>query len=52
MKKALALGTKDAHLLFHASMIATANGDLDGGKQFLQRAAKVNPHYNAFHVHR
>ena len=52
MKKALALGTKDGHLLFHASMIATANGDLGQGKQFLQRAAEVNPHYNAFHVHR
>lgn len=52
MKKALALGTKDGHLLFHASMIATANGDLGQGKQFLQRAAEVNPYYNAFHVHR
>ena len=52
MKKALALGTKDGHLFFHASMIATANGDLGQGKQFLQRAAEVNPHYNAFHVHR
>ena len=52
MKKALELGTKDAHLLFHASMIATANGDLAGGKDFLHRAAEVNPHYNSFHVHR
>jgi tetratricopeptide (TPR) repeat protein len=52
MKKALALGTKDSHFLFHASMIAIANGDLAEGKQFLQRAAEVNPHYNAFHVHR
>jgi tetratricopeptide (TPR) repeat protein len=52
MKKALALGTKDAHLFFHASMIATGNGDLAQGKEFLHRAADVNPHYNAFHVHR
>jgi tetratricopeptide (TPR) repeat protein len=52
MKKALVLGTRDAHLFFHASMIATGNGDLAQGKEFLQRAAEVNPHYNAFHVHR
>lgn len=52
MKKALALGTKDSHLFFHASMIATANGDLARGKEFLLRAGEVNPHYNSFHVHR
>ncbi|HEY2144315.1 MAG TPA: tetratricopeptide repeat protein [Candidatus Udaeobacter sp.] len=52
MKKALALGTKDSHLFFHASMIATASGDLAEGKTFLRRAAEVNPHYNDFHVHR
>ena len=52
MKKALVLETKDSHLFFHASMIATANGDLAGGKEFLRRAAEVNPHYNSFHVHR
>jgi tetratricopeptide (TPR) repeat protein len=52
MKKALALGTKDAHLFFHASMIATGNGDLGRGKEFLRRAAEVNPRYNTFHVHR
>jgi tetratricopeptide (TPR) repeat protein len=52
MKKALAVGARDAHLFFHASMIATGNGDLALGKEFLQRAAEVNPHYNAFHVHR
>ena len=52
MKKALVLGTKDSHLLFHAGMIATATGDLAKGKEFLEKAAAVNPHYNAFHVHR
>ena len=52
MKKALALGTKDAHFFFHASMIATAKGDLAPGKEFLRQAAEVNPHYNNFHVHR
>jgi tetratricopeptide (TPR) repeat protein len=52
MKRALILGTKDSHLLFHASMIATATGDVAKGKEFLEKAAAVNPHYYAFHVHR
>ena len=52
MEKALAAGTKDAHLLFHAGMIATASGNPARGKEFLQRAGEVNPRYNAFHVHR
>ena len=52
MKKALAEGTKDGHLYFHASMIFSAKGDLARGKEFLHHAAGVNPRYNAFHVHR
>ena len=52
MENALAAGTKDAHLFFHAGMIATASGNPARGKEFLQRAGEVNPHYNAFHVHR
>jgi tetratricopeptide (TPR) repeat protein len=52
MKQVLAQGTRDSHLFFHAGMIATANGDLPQGKEFLKRAATVNSHYNAFHVHR
>jgi tetratricopeptide (TPR) repeat protein len=52
MKTALAEGTKDAHLFFHASMIFSANGDLARGKEFLRRAAETNPHYNSFHEHR
>jgi len=52
MKTALAEGTKDAHMVFHASMIFSANGDLARGKEFLGRAAEINPHYNSFHEHR
>ncbi len=52
MDKALAEGTKDAHLYFHASMIFSAKGDLARGKEFLRHAAEVNPRYNAFHMHR
>ena len=52
MERALALGTKDAHLLFHAGMIAIAGGNPERGKEFLRHAGEVNPRYNAFHVHR
>ena len=52
MEKALSEGTKDAHLYFHASMIFSVKGDLARGKDFLRRAAEINPRYNAFHVHR
>jgi tetratricopeptide (TPR) repeat protein len=52
MKTALAEGTKDAHLFFHASMIFSANGDLTRGKEFLRRAGEINPRYNSFHEHR
>ncbi len=52
IKTALAEGTKDAHLFFHASMIFSANGDLARGKEFLRRAAEINPRYNSFHEHR
>jgi tetratricopeptide (TPR) repeat protein len=52
MKLALALGTQDAHLLFHAGMIFSRAGELDRGRELLKQALKVNPSYNSFHVHR
>ncbi len=52
MERALALGTKDAHLLFHAGMIFSRAGDLTRGRALLQEALSVNPRYNSFHVHR
>lgn len=52
MEKALSKGTKDGHLYFHAAMIFSVKGDLARGKDFLRRAAEVNPRYHAFHVHR
>ncbi len=52
IKQALAAGVKDAHLFFHAAMIHLAAGRTGEGKQFLKRAAEVNPRYEAFHVHR
>ena len=52
MREALAHGVKDAHLLFHAAMIHLAAGRTEEGKRFLQQAAEINPHFDAFHVHR
>jgi tetratricopeptide (TPR) repeat protein len=49
---ALASGTKDAHILFHAGLIFLAAGDAAKGREFLDRAARVNPRHMAFHVHR
>lgn len=52
MNQALATGVRDARLYFHAAMIHLAAGQTDEGRQFLQRAAVINPRYEAFHVHR
>jgi len=50
--RALATGTRDPHLLYHAAMIRNGVGDLAGGRELLRRAAESNPRFNAFHVHR
>ena len=50
--KALATGTRDPHLLYHAGLVRTAAGDTAGGKAALLAAAAVNPKFNTFHVHR
>jgi tetratricopeptide (TPR) repeat protein len=52
MRAALARGTVDAHLFFHASMIGAAAGHAEEGRSYLQRAAAVNPEYTRFHAHR
>jgi tetratricopeptide (TPR) repeat protein len=52
IERALATGTKDAHILHHAGMIFMSAGDLARGKAELQRAAASNPRYHSFHVHR
>jgi len=52
IRKPLAAGVVDAHLFFHAAMISVAAGRRDEGTRLLQRAADVNPRYDAFHVHR
>jgi tetratricopeptide (TPR) repeat protein len=52
MDKALALGTKDGHLLYHASLIYYRAGDGAKARDCLLRAGQVNSKFNEFHVHR
>jgi tetratricopeptide (TPR) repeat protein len=52
MEKSLALGTRDSHLLYHASLIYYRAGDTAKGKDCLRGAAEANPKFNEFHVHR
>jgi tetratricopeptide (TPR) repeat protein len=52
MKKALALGTRDAHLFAHAGSIFVRAGKISEGRDFMKQAQKVNPRYGDFHVHR
>jgi len=46
MKEALRLKTQDARLFYHAGMIARAAGDRVAAADFLQRAVKLNPHFD------
>jgi tetratricopeptide (TPR) repeat protein len=52
MHKALSSGVRDAELFFQAAMVHLAAGWTGEGKQFLQKAAEINPRYQDFHVHR
>ena len=52
MDKALARGTRDAHVLYHASLIYFRAGNPSKGKDCLTRAAAANPKFVEFHVHR
>lgn len=52
MKLALSSGDRSAHLFYHAAMIFSAAGEMKEGQCYLQETFVLNPHYNAFHVHR
>jgi len=45
--KALALGTRDARLLYHAGAIRMAAGDKEGGAKLVKDALKMNPKFDA-----
>jgi tetratricopeptide (TPR) repeat protein len=44
--EALRLGTRDPRLLYHAGMIALANGDNQKGADYLNQALAVNPFFD------
>ena len=44
---ALALGTPDASILFHAGMVAKAQGNLTVARERLTRALKLSPSFDA-----
>ena len=44
--KALALGTKDARLLYHAGAIRIAAGDKAGGEKLVKEALQLNPSFD------
>ena len=51
-RAALASGTKDPQILFHAGMIFLAAGETAAGRELLAEAARINPRHSSFHVHR
>lgn len=46
MDEALRLNTRDPRLLYHAGLIAAANGDPQKGANYLQQALDVNPFFD------
>jgi tetratricopeptide (TPR) repeat protein len=50
MQEALAFGTEDALLYFHAGMIELRQGHSDLAWTWLERALKLNPQFHLFHA--
>lgn len=50
MENALALGTRDAKLFFHAGMIHRAAGNPARAREYLTRALATNPHFHPLHA--
>lgn len=50
MEEALALGTRDAKLFFHAGMIHRAAGNTARAREYLARALATNPHFHVLHA--
>ena len=52
MDKAVVLGCRSTHLIFHAGMVYFRAGNPARGSEFLRRAYEINPRQDTFHVHR
>lgn len=52
MDKALSLGTRDSHMLYHASLVYYRAGQAERGRECLKQAGEANPRFMEFHVHR
>lgn len=50
MSHALARGTKDPLLFFHAGMICERHGDSAKAKEFLEKAIAINPRFHIFYA--
>ena len=52
MSRALAFGTRDAKLLYHAGMIAQALGQTDRARTFLDDSLSLDPSFGPLQVAR
>lgn len=52
IEESLSSGATDAQLFYKAGMIHQSAGRNGMGKEYLRKAAELNPHYQSFHVHR
>lgn len=50
MNHAMALGTRDAQLYYHAGMIALQLGDKAPARDYLEQALTINPHFSILYA--
>jgi tetratricopeptide (TPR) repeat protein len=46
IEQAMALGTRDAQLYYHAGMIALELGHKEQAREYLEEALAINPHFS------
>jgi tetratricopeptide (TPR) repeat protein len=49
--RALASGAVEPHLFSRAAKINAGAGNIDGGRNYMERATRLNPSIDKFHVH-